>query len=124
VAVNVTFKVILMGPLAQVGLALATSIGAWITLALVVYLARRQGLFAFDPALMRSLARLAVAALALAAVLWLGQRAALASGLNAFRDVSELAALAGLGFAVYGGALFWLFGRERLAFLRRLGGKA
>jgi putative peptidoglycan lipid II flippase len=122
VVVNVAFKIILMGPLAQVGLALATSIGAWINLALVVYLARRQGLFAFDPALMRSLARLLVAALALAAALWLGQRpvAALVSGLSALRDETALAALAALGFAVYGGALFALFGRERL---RRLGGK-
>ena len=32
VAVNIAFKVLLMGPLAQVGLALATSIGAWINL--------------------------------------------------------------------------------------------
>ena len=31
-AVNIAFKVLLMGPLAQVGLALATSIGAWINL--------------------------------------------------------------------------------------------
>ncbi len=29
-AVNIVFKIVLMGPLAQVGLALATSIGAWI----------------------------------------------------------------------------------------------
>jgi putative peptidoglycan lipid II flippase len=122
VAVNVAFKIMLMGPLAQVGLALATSIGAWINLTLVVYLARRRGLFSFDPVLMRSLARLAVAALALAASLWLGQHpvAALVSGLSALRDETALAALAGLGFAVYGGALFALFGRKRL---RRLGGK-
>jgi putative peptidoglycan lipid II flippase len=122
VAVNVAFKIVLMGPLAQVGLALATSIGAWINLALVVYLARRQGLFAFDPVLIRSLARLAAAALALGAALWLGQRpvALLASGLSSLRDETALAALAAVGFAVYGGALFALFGRERL---RKLGGK-
>ena len=34
-AVNIAFKFLLMGPLAQVGLALATSIGAWINLGLV-----------------------------------------------------------------------------------------
>ena len=33
VAVNIAFKIVLMGPLAQVGLALATAIGAWINLA-------------------------------------------------------------------------------------------
>ena len=32
-----------MGPLAQVGLALATSVGAWINLSLLTIFARRQG---------------------------------------------------------------------------------
>ena len=35
-----------MGPLAQVGLALATSIGAWINFALVLWFASRARLFA------------------------------------------------------------------------------
>src|SRR5580658_4430268 len=34
-AVNIGFKIALMGPLAQVGLAVATSIGAWINFILV-----------------------------------------------------------------------------------------
>ena len=38
-AVNIVFKIALMGPLAQVGLALATSIGAWINFALVLWFA-------------------------------------------------------------------------------------
>ena len=42
-AVNIAFKFLLMGPLAQVGLALATSIGAWINLGLVVWFAMRAG---------------------------------------------------------------------------------
>ena len=42
-AVNIAFKVLLMGPLAQVGLALATSIGAWINLGLVIWFAARAG---------------------------------------------------------------------------------
>jgi putative peptidoglycan lipid II flippase len=120
VAVNVAFKIVLMAPLAQVGLALATSIGAWINLALVVYFARRQRLIALDPALRRSLARLGVAALALTAALWLGRHpvAALVSQLRELRDETALAALAGLGIAVYGGAVLALFGRERLAVFR------
>ena len=32
-----------MGPLAQVGLAFATSVGAWINLTLLWFFARRQG---------------------------------------------------------------------------------
>src|ERR1700716_1849961 len=47
VAVNVAFKVLLMQPLAQVGLALATSIGAWLNLALITWLAVRQRHLAF-----------------------------------------------------------------------------
>jgi putative peptidoglycan lipid II flippase len=121
VAVNVAFKIVLMAPLAQVGLALATSIGAWINFALVVYFARRQRLIALDPKLNRSLARLGIAALALAAALWLARQpiAALVSQLRALRDETALAALAGIGIAVYGGALLALFGRDRLAVFRR-----
>ena len=46
-AVNIAFKFLLMGPLAQVGLALATSIGAWINLGLVVWFAHRAGHIAY-----------------------------------------------------------------------------
>ena len=42
-AVNILLKVLLMGHLAQVGLALATSVGAWINLSLLALFARRQG---------------------------------------------------------------------------------
>src|SRR6201986_2969895 len=38
-AVNILCKILLMGPLAQVGLALATAIGAWINFILVLWLA-------------------------------------------------------------------------------------
>ena len=72
-AVNVAFKVMLMGPLAQVGLALATSIGAWLNLGLVVWLAARRGHFTLDPALRSAMAKLAVAGIVLAVVLWLAQ---------------------------------------------------
>src|ERR1700727_1514787 len=47
-AVNIAFKVALMGALAQVGLALATSIGAWINFVLVLWLASRTGHIAAD----------------------------------------------------------------------------
>ena len=40
-AINIAFKVVLMVPLAQVGLALATSIGAWINFILVLFFAAR-----------------------------------------------------------------------------------
>src|SRR5258708_20071097 len=60
-----------MGPLAQVGLALATSIGAWINLGLIVWFARRAGHAAHDKRLRQSILRLTIAGVVLAVVLWL-----------------------------------------------------
>src|SRR6201993_43204 len=55
--VNVLLKVLLMGSLAQVGLALATAVGAWINLLLVLGFAVRAGYLELDRALMRSLGK-------------------------------------------------------------------
>src|SRR6478672_3352814 len=54
VVVNVAFKILLMKPLAQVGLAFATSIGVWINVALLLWFALRAGLIAFDERLKAS----------------------------------------------------------------------
>jgi len=121
VPVNIAFKVLLMGPLAQVGLALATTIGAWINFALVLWFGVRRGYLRRDRELARALVKLAAAGAALALVLWLGQRPALdlfaASG--RWRDLLALALLAAVGAAVYGGVVLALFGRQWLARLRR-----
>ena len=119
-AVNVACKFALMGPLAQVGLALATSIGAWLNLALVIWFAARQGHLAFDPALRRAAGTLAAAGLALALVLWLAQApvASLFAGRSSWRDESTLAVLAVIGAVVYGGLVLALFGRQWLATLQ------
>src|SRR5689334_788909 len=60
-AANIAFKVLLMGSLAQIGLALATSIGAWINLGLVIWFAARAGHLAHDARLRQSIIRLAIA---------------------------------------------------------------
>ena len=117
VGVNVAFKVVLMQPLAQAGLALATSIGAWLNLVLVTWFAIRQGHFAISPRLRQRAAQLAVAGCALAIVLWLAERSIdrlwpIASPL---RDIGMLAALAALGAIIYAGALAIFFRREWLA---------
>jgi len=121
VAVNIAFKVLLMGPLAQVGLALATSIGAWINLALVLWFAVRAGLFRLDRELGRSLVKLAGAGLLLTIVLWLAQGPIIRmlSTWPSLRDEMALAALAILGGLVYGGTVFAMFGQRWLAALRR-----
>ncbi len=122
--VNIAFKIALMGSLAQVGLALATSIGAWINLILVIWLAAKAGLIAFDPELRRSVVKIAAAGIALAAVLWLGQSAVarLFENWASLREVARLAVLGLAGGLVYGGVVMALFGRQWLAtFRRRLG---
>ncbi len=58
-------KVLLMGSLAQVGLALATAVGAWINLLLVLGFAVRAGYLDLDRALMRSLAKFVVSGVVL-----------------------------------------------------------
>ncbi len=120
VAVNIAFKIMLVGSLAQVGLALATSIGAWINLALVLWLAARAGLIGFDPDLRRSVTKIAAAGLALAAALWLGDGVAtsLVRDGTALRDEIRLALLVLLGAIVYGGIVMALFGRRWLAAFR------
>jgi putative peptidoglycan lipid II flippase len=121
VAVNIAFKVMLMGPLAQVGLALATSIGAWINLVLVLWFAVRAGLLRLDPELSRSVAKLVGAGLFMAVVLWLAHRpiAHAVSTWPSLRDETALAALAMIGGLVYGGTVFALFGRRWYSALHR-----
>jgi putative peptidoglycan lipid II flippase len=121
VPVNIAFKILLMGPLAQVGLALATTIGAWINFALVLWFGARAGYLRRDRALARAIAKLAVAGAALALVLWLGRAPALDLFADAgrWRDLSGLVLLAAAGGAVYAGIVLALFGRQWLAQLRR-----
>ena len=59
VAVNVALKVALMGTLAQIGLALATAVGAWINLLLVLLFAVRRGYLELDREWMKSLGKFA-----------------------------------------------------------------
>ena len=120
-AVNIVFKVVLMGSLAQVGLALATSIGAWINFLLVLWLAARADFFAADRELKSSLAKIAAAGLAMALLLLVAKPLVmgLLSSLSRFRNESELLALALIGGTFYGGLVLSLFGRRWLALLGR-----
>ena len=118
-AVNIAFKVLLMGPLAQVGLALATAIGAWINLTLVVWFAVRAGHIRIDARLRQSAVKLAGAGLCLAALLWFSAApvAHFFVGWPA-RDIATLAALIVLAGILYAGMVLAIFGRRWLAALR------
>jgi putative peptidoglycan lipid II flippase len=122
-AVNIAFKVVLMGPLAQVGLALATAIGAWINLGLVVWFGVRAGHMHSDARLTQSTVKLLIAGVVLGLVLWLanGPLASAITGRHA--DVLRLAAQVVLGGIVYGGIVLALFGRDWLKAFRARAGR-
>jgi putative peptidoglycan lipid II flippase len=113
-AVNLALKVALMGSLAQVGLALATAIGAWINLVLVLAFALRAGYVVLDRPYWIAVAKFTASGLALALALWLATRwldVALA-GWAALRDVAMLGGLIVVGALVYAAAVWLLFGRR------------
>ncbi len=122
-AVNIAFKFVLMGPLAQVGLALATSIGAWINLGLVVWFAKRAGYLRIDERLRESAMKLAAAGFALAAALWLCDAPVthFFETWHRLRYVATLAVVAAIGGAVYGGIVLVLFGPAWLKVFRGRG---
>ncbi len=112
-AANLLLKVLLMGSLAQVGLALATATGAWINLLLVLGFAVRAGYLEFDKALVQSLAKFAASGVVLAAALWFAARLAGAylARLPAFRDETLLIVLIAVGAIVYVASILLLFGK-------------
>ena len=120
-AINIALKVVLMGPLAQVGLALATSVGAWINLSLLAYFARRQGFAVSGAAIGKPVAKLIAAGIVLAAALFVGAyglERALAD-MTKFRDETALAILVVLATLVYALAVLLLLGRPWLNNLLR-----
>jgi putative peptidoglycan lipid II flippase len=120
-AVNIAFKVVLMGSLAQVGLALATSIGAWINFILVLWFAARAGHVAADATLKSALVKLAAAGVAMALLLFFAAPlvGTFVSSWSKFRNESELLLLALLGGALYGALVLALFGKRWLSVLRK-----
>jgi putative peptidoglycan lipid II flippase len=114
VAVNVALKVVLMGDYAQVGLALATAVGAWINFLLLLWFAQRAGLIAFDTRLKTSAMKLAVASIALTIALLVGRHVltTLFADLPHFRSELTLLSLAAIGGVVYVGTIAALFGRS------------
>src|SRR6201991_4507282 len=121
VAVNVALKIALVGSFAQVGLAFATAVGAWINLSLVIAFAVRAGYLQLDAALMRSTAKFVAAGVVLGATLWLAARFATGAfaALSAFRDEAALLLLIVVGAIVYAGSILLLFGKGWLRSLVR-----
>jgi putative peptidoglycan lipid II flippase len=106
VTVNVALKLVLMQPLSQVGLALATSAASWVNCALLATLLFRRGFLVLDSRLKRRVPRQLLAAVAMAAVL-LGLQGPLAE-LLAVHDLATrtlaLGVLVSAGVATYAAA--------------------
>jgi putative peptidoglycan lipid II flippase len=121
IAVNLVLKLLLMGSLAQIGLALATAIGQWVNLLLVLGFAVHRGFLDIDRALTRSLGKFAIAGVSLAAALWgtwlMATRwlAAVTVG----RDEIALLILVAVGAVVYAALIVALFGPRWLKALVR-----
>ena len=105
--VNVALKFVLIGPFGVAGLALATSVGAWINVGVLWFLAIRRDLAAPSPDLLKTLAGIVIgcAFLALLAIFARAPIAAALAPLGWLRDIGTLAALGLAGLLVYGAAL-------------------
>jgi putative peptidoglycan lipid II flippase len=102
---NVVLNLILIWPLAHVGIALASSLSSWLNVALLSLGLARRGHLRLDSRLRARLPRTFAASAGMAACLWLAAGLAapwLAAGLAA--KVAALAALVGVGLAAF--ALF------------------
>jgi putative peptidoglycan lipid II flippase len=121
IAANVALKLLLMGSLAQIGLALATAIGAWINLLLVLGFAVRSGHLELNRAFIWTLAKFAVSGVVLAAALWLTAKFAAAHlpDVTAHRDEIVLVILVVVGAVIYAGSVLLLFGQKWLKSLVR-----
>ncbi|QIB35396.1 murein biosynthesis integral membrane protein MurJ [Ancylobacter pratisalsi] len=114
--VNILLKIWLMDSLAQVGLAFATSVGGWITVLLLAFLARRRGYECGDAQLLRILPRLVAIGLAVAATLY-GAAALsepLVAHLSSLRNETRLLLCIAMAGAVYGGLVLTLIGPRYL----------
>ncbi|MFG1299202.1 murein biosynthesis integral membrane protein MurJ [Xanthobacter sp. V3C-3] len=117
VALNVALKFALMGSLAQVGLALATAVGGWINVSLLVLFALRRGFPVGDRVLGGHLARLAVVLVVVGASLY-GTQALTARLLPAGMPAREevmLACVVVAGGLVYCLSVVLLLGRGFIA---------
>ncbi|HMB10340.1 murein biosynthesis integral membrane protein MurJ [Saliniramus sp.] len=105
VAVNIAFKIVLTDPFGVVGLALATAIGAWVNLGLLLVVAQRRSWSAPNALLGKSLMIALAGCLMLAALVASLQAPALAFARRHFEALAAegtLAILAVSGGLVYG----------------------
>lgn len=119
--VNAGLTLLLMGPLGHVGVALATTVAGWLSLAVMLIVLGRRGHFRPDRTLLARMPRILAAALAMAGALWLVDRLLepWLAGLGPAARFAGLALLVTAGLLAYGAATL-ATGALRLAELRQL----
>lgn len=104
VGVNLVLNLLLMQVLAHVGLALATSLAAWLNAALMARILRRRGILQPDRSLIRRVPRFALAACVMGTLLWgLSLLCAPLLDGDSIRRIGALTLLVGGGVIAYGG---------------------
>ena len=120
--VNVALKIALMGPFGVVGLALATSVGAWTSIAILYGLALRRGYTAPTRPFALTLLAIGAGCAALAAAILVGRAPldlALRPRAGPFGDIAVLASLAVGGALLYGVVLLAFAKTFRIRVARR-----
>lgn len=104
VVLNLVLNLALIGPLAHVGVALATSLAAWANAGALAFVLRRHGRWREDARLVSRTLRIGLAAVLMGLALW-AVRASVADDLLLLRGFrwGALAALLGFGGAVFAG---------------------
>ncbi len=105
IGVNLVGNLTLIWPFGHVGIALATALSAWLNAGLLWWVLRGRGDYVVDSGLRRTAPRMLVAAVAMAALLWLAGDALMPFTQGGLvQRVCALTALIGGGFIVYFGA--------------------
>ena len=120
VAANIALNLVLMGPLAHVGIALGTALAAWVNVLALAWLLAWRGQLVLDRQCRRRAPRLLLASGLMGAALWAAQEA-VPPGLPAVLLVPALVALGGAVFFATAQALGALDLRELRGLLRRRG---
>jgi putative peptidoglycan lipid II flippase len=105
--VNLIGNLILIWPLAHVGVGVATAISAWVNVALLWFTLRKRGHIELDKRLAQKSVRMAIAAAVMGLALWAGNSIVEANlGVGLWHRIMLLGALVGGGIVIYGLAIF------------------
>ena len=118
--VNLVGNLVLIWPLAHVGVGIATALSAWVNVALLWFTLRKRGHIEIDQRLRQKAWRIILASAVMGLALWLGNSVVEANlGEGLLRRIAILAGFVGGGIAVYGLAII-VSGAYRLSEFKTL----